>query len=116
MILIVEDNEQVAEMIQTALSGYNLYNYPSGEEALRFLSYVQVYLIIPDLTLAGKLPGLELLAVIKSSPEPELRNTPVIVVSGTESTDLVSQAERLGAAPFFQKPHSPPWPRPDGGG
>lgn len=96
-ILIIEDDTHIGNMIEEALvkEGYQVSRAYSGTEALLVLSGSQPDLILLDLMLPG-LSGEKLL--------PQIKDTPVIVVSA--KIDVNDKVELLlgGAADYLTKP------------
>ena len=114
-ILLVEDNQDDAELALHALRRENLANnifvVRDGEEALEFIFCSGVFaqrsfdhppkLILLDLKLP-KVDGMEVLKRLKS--DPRTRTIPVVIMtSSKEDRDLVS-GYGLGANSYIQKP------------
>lgn len=114
-ILIVEDNENDAEMALRALKKNNLTNHvlvvPDGEEALDFIfargkyeyrkDYKRPRMILLDLKLP-KVDGMEVLRAMKENAE--TRIIPVIILtSSREECDLLD-SYRLGVNSYIVKP------------
>jgi two-component system, response regulator len=114
-ILLVEDNQDDAELALHALRRENLANnifvVRDGEEALEFIFCSGAFtqrsfdhppkLILLDLKLP-KVDGMEVLKSIKS--DPRTRTIPVVIMtSSKEDRDLVS-GYGLGANSYIQKP------------
>lgn len=114
-ILIVEDNPNDIELIVRALKKQNLANeffiVEDGQEALDFLFFKgkfenrsrnkQIKVIFLDLKLP-KINGLEVLKVIKSSPE--TKNLPVVVITSSKEDPDIKAAYELGANSYIVKP------------
>lgn len=113
-ILLVEDNPKDIELTLAALEQSQLANevvvVRDGAEALDFLfrrgdhagrSTKHPAVVLLDLKLP-KVDGLEVLEMVKA--DPELRNTPVVMLtSSREESDLVRSYE-LGVNAFVVKP------------
>lgn len=114
-ILLVEDNQDDAELALHALRRENLANnifvVRDGEEALEFIFCSGAFshrsfdhppkLILLDLKLP-KVDGMEVLKRLKS--DPRTRTIPVVIMSSSkEDRDLVS-GYGLGANRYIQKP------------
>jgi len=101
-ILVVEDHEDVrmAVRMSLAMSGYNVVEASSAEEALEALGRPPD-LVLLDLTLP-RMTGFELLEKIRSSQD--LDGTAVIVASGHAGGDVARKARELGATGFLTKP------------
>ena len=104
-ILVVEDREDIAELIQINLEkdGFSTILASNGERALEILGRQKVDLILLDLTLP-RISGIEVLKTIKSHQK--WGSTPVIIESArSDETDIVEGLE-LGADDYVTKPFS----------
>ncbi|MBN9288981.1 MAG: two-component system response regulator [Gammaproteobacteria bacterium 39-13] len=114
-ILLVEDNPKDLELTLYALKNNNLSNHievvRDGEEALDFIFCKNAYakrslnnqpkVILLDLKLP-KIDGLEVINIIKKSPE--TRSIPIVVLtSSREEKDLV-ESYKLGVNSYMVKP------------
>lgn len=105
-ILLIEDEEDIAALIklQAELSGYKLHVEVDGINGYRAIEREKPDLVILDVMLPGE-NGLDVCRKIKSHPE--LKNTPIMIVSAKgEELDIVLGLE-LGADDYVQKPFSP---------
>jgi CheY-like chemotaxis protein len=116
-ILLVEDNEDHAELTRRALKGGNVINgvfwVKDGEEALEFLYQRGRYdgreraprpgLVLLDVKLP-KVDGHAVLRQIKS--DPALRTIPVVMLTTSCRSDDVSESYAAGANSFITKPVS----------
>ncbi len=105
-ILIVEDDQQLAEALSIALSrqGYRTFSAHRGDEALRLAEQIQPSLILLDLWLPDA-NGLDVCAQIDESPATS--GTPVIILSGMEGPDVVRRSRAAGSRFFVRKPCDP---------
>lgn len=96
-ILVIEDDEYIGGLLEESLTaeGYCVLRAWSGTEALLLLEKQLPSLILLDLTLPG-LPGEELL--------PQIKNTPVIVVSAKAGLDEKVDLLLGGAGDYITKP------------
>lgn len=115
LILIVEDYEDDAKLLQVLLTNCGIANPVrialSAEEAINYLAgappfanrsaYPLPGVIFVDLKLPG-ISGFDLLRWAKGHPE--LRNTFVVVLSATGDLMSVQAAYALGANSFLIKP------------
>ena len=101
MILVVEDDPQVARLIALVLqrNGYQSTVVADGESALDRARETKPMMIFADLTIKG-MGGEQLCSVLKSNPE--TRNIPYVVVSGDR--DIAEKARVCGADDFMGKP------------
>ncbi len=110
-MLLVEDNEDDAELTRRALSrariGNKLLVVNDGEEALELLyrqameEGSEVGLILLDLGLP-KVDGREVLRRVWS--DRRLRDIPVIVLTGSASEEDMLKSYKSGAVAFLRKP------------
>lgn len=114
-ILIVEDNQDHAELTIQALKRANLANQifhvKDGEEALQFLFRQGSYanqdkvprpgLILLDLRMP-KVDGLGVLRRVKE--DRELRSIPTVMLTTIEEQEEMKEAYRLGANSYVTKP------------
>ncbi len=99
-ILVVDDEAGVRESLRMILGEeYTLAYATNGEEALEQVKLLSPDLVIMDIKMP-KMDGLEALPQIKRVS----RSTPVIMITGYESSDVAAQAIKLGADDYFTKP------------
>lgn len=99
-ILLVEDNEELAALIQAFLQkeGYGVHHVTSGEEALRFMEQEKVKMLLLDINL----PGMDGFAVCRSIREKQ--NLPILVISARTGRDDKLSGYELGADDYIEKP------------
>jgi CheY-like chemotaxis protein len=109
-ILLAEDNPGDAYLIAEALSlaklSFRLDRASDGGQALHALQEIektksQVSLIVLDLNLP-KISGHELLEMIRKSRY--LKDTPVIVITSSDSPQDRAKTDALGVNYYFRKP------------
>ncbi|MDO8784757.1 MAG: response regulator [Syntrophales bacterium] len=114
-ILLVEDNEDHAELTLSALRNNNVINeihvVRDGEEALDFVYHRGKYtdvekfplpgLILLDISLP-KLSGLEVLETFKK--DPELKVIPVIMLTTSSREEEILRSYANGANSYVTKP------------
>lgn len=115
VVLLVEDDPDHVLLIQRAFSKANLVNplriVRDGEDAVAYLAGKDVYadrtknplpsLILLDLKLPRK-SGLEVLSWLRG--EPNLKLTPVVVLSSSAEAADVERAYALGVNSYLLKP------------
>lgn len=103
-ILIVEDDNDINIMIQTALKreGYECVGAYSGTEALLRIEAEEYSLVILDLMLPG-MTGQEVLSSIRKKTD-----IPVIVLSARDELDTKVDLLTLGANDYMTKPFELP--------
>jgi len=101
MILIVEDDPQVARLISLVLqrNGERSEVVADGHAALARAKELKPELIFADLTIKG-MGGEALCSALKQYPE--TKHIPYIVVSGDR--DIADKARQCGADDFMGKP------------
>jgi twitching motility two-component system response regulator PilH len=101
VILIVEDDPQVARLIALVLqrNGHRSETVADGQSALRKAKEVQPSMIFADLTIKG-MAGDALCSALKS--EAATRGIPYVVVSGDR--DIAEKARQCGADDYLGKP------------
>ena len=101
MILVVEDDPQVARLIALILErhGRKCEIVADGQSALRRAKESKPSMIFADLTIKG-MPGDKLCAALKA--QEDTRRIPYIVLSGDR--DLAQKARQCGADDYMGKP------------
>ncbi len=101
MILIVEDDPQVARLIALVLkrAGRQCEIVSDGQTALRRARELRPSMIFADLTIKG-MAGDQLCSAIKAQEETRL--IPYVVLSGDR--DLAQKARQCGADDYMGKP------------
>lgn len=103
LILIVEDEQRIAQLVSDYLSasGYDTHQIHHGDEVLTWLTEHKPALILMDIMLPGK-SGLTLCKAIR-----EQSDIPVILLTArVEESDRLAGLE-LGADDYICKPFSP---------
>jgi CheY-like chemotaxis protein len=108
-VLVVEDSENNAAMLEIALShipGTTILLAASASEAWRILSGAgpSIGAIVTDLNMP-RMDGFELIRRIRA--DGRLSATPVVVVSADTDPGTPERIARLGVSAFFAKPFSP---------
>lgn len=99
-ILMIEDNEELAEMIKTFLNqeGFSLYCVKTAETALAWLKQQQVRLLLLDVMLPG-MDGFAFLQKLRKQ-----QDIPVLMLSARTSQEDQLNGYLLGADDYIQKP------------
>lgn len=108
-VLIVEDSENSAAMLEIALAGIpgvSVRLVTSAFEALRVLHSdgPAFRAIVTDLNMP-RMDGFELIRQIRG--DQRISSTPIIVVSADTDPDTPEKIASLGVSAFFSKPFSP---------
>jgi CheY-like chemotaxis protein len=101
MILIVEDDPQVARLIALVLQrgGESCEIAADGQTAFRMAQELKPAMIFADLTIRG-MSGDTLCSMLKSLPE--THDIPYVVLSGDR--DIAEKAQQCGANDYLGKP------------
>ncbi|WP_133055320.1 response regulator [Niastella koreensis] len=101
-ILIVDDNTEIRRYIAALFTEqFTVYEAKSGEEALTLARQFQPDIIISDVFMQG-MTGIDLCKLIKD--DNALGHIPVILLSGSASTDTRLQGVEGGADDYITKP------------
>jgi len=108
-VLIVEDSENSAAMLEIALlgiPGLSVLLASSALEALRILRRPEfaVHAVVTDLNMP-RMDGFEMIRRIRE--DQDLSSTPIIVVSADTDPGTPDRVAQLGVSAFFPKPFSP---------
>ena len=110
-VLVVEDQNFVRDLLGrllTSLSVANALTARSAEDALATLERDPgaVQALIVDFELPG-MNGVRFIETLRASPHPELRDLPIIMLTGHNDLALCREAARFGIAAFLVKPAGP---------
>jgi two-component system chemotaxis response regulator CheY/chemosensory pili system protein ChpA (sensor histidine kinase/response regulator) len=108
-VLIVEDSENSAAMLEIAflgIPGVRVLTAPSAAEALRILvgESGPVRVMVTDLNMP-RMDGYELIRRVRA--DQRLSGMPIVVVSADTDPATPQRIAALGVAAFFPKPFSP---------
>ncbi|MFW6311498.1 MAG: response regulator [Nanoarchaeota archaeon] len=107
-ILIVEDDRFLRELISKKLDAeeeYNVVQAVDGEAAIEKIEEEDPDLVLLDLILPG-IDGFEVLSRVKNNPD--LMDTPIVVLSNLGQKEEVDKGLELGAIDFLVKAHFTP--------
>jgi two-component system phosphate regulon response regulator PhoB len=106
-VLLIEDDEALAQMYRTKLErdGYTVRVAGDGEAALRLVDEQLPDLIFLDIRLP-RMDGLEFLERLRRSEG--TRNIPVVIVSNYSERELVDRGLQLGALEYLVKSQTTP--------
>jgi CheY-like chemotaxis protein len=104
-ILVVEDDEAVAELIRTVLNdvtGWGVTVVHDASAAREVFRHVLIEMLVVDVNLPG-ISGLELLVLLRQ--DPDWNEPPIILMSADAGQAGISEALRDGlATTFLRKP------------
>jgi len=107
-VLLIEDQESLVDTLSTllALEGHRVFTALEKSEVQAILKNEAIELILLDVYLVSEegeeISGMEILDDIRRNQE--LTDTPVIMTSGSDLEDQVTEA---GADGFLMKPYMP---------
>lgn len=104
-ILLIEDEPNIAEAVRYILShdGWSVFIHGDGKTALAVLRERTPDVAVLDVMLPGR-SGYDILADLRA--DPELSDTPVLMLTARGAKNERALAERLGADIFMTKPFS----------
>jgi len=106
ILLVDDDNINPAILMfilkEIGFIGENILTAEDGIKALEVLKNNSVDLIITDYVMPN-MNGLDLIKTVKN--DKNLFRIPIILNSGTPTSDLIQQALSFGACGFFPKPY-----------
>ena len=107
LILLVEDDEFLAELYATKLNleDYEVALASDGEKGLKMIKELKPDLILLDIILP-KMDGFEILKNIKTNKN--LKKIPVILLTNLSQKDEVKKGLELGADDYLIKAHFMP--------
>lgn len=102
-VLIIEDHDFQRKIQSKILTeeGFSVVTAASGAEALALLRTMRPSLILMDIQLPG-MSGLDILKRLRATAI--FKSTPVLVLSGENQKDTVTQSMHAGATGFIAKP------------
>jgi DNA-binding response OmpR family regulator len=103
-VLICEDDPAMVRIFQFLLQKQGigpLLTVSDGKKVVQLIEREKPHLVLLDLMLPGK-DGITILKELKKSPATS--GIPVVVISGIESQNQVTQAIDAGAADYVTKP------------
>ncbi|MFN3751225.1 MAG: response regulator [Thiobacillus sp.] len=105
-VLLVDDRHELRLLLgrRLELAGYLVTLAVHGRHALQLLELERFDLVLLDLDMP-EMDGLAVLRAIKSSAT--LNQTPVVMITATNSRESVVECLNLGAADYLIKPVSP---------
>jgi CheY-like chemotaxis protein len=105
VILICDDEPSLRELMRVSLrSDYAFAEAAGAAEAIELLDTVRPNLVLLDVMMPGG-SGLSVLEHLRRSPE--LRDTPVVVISAFTAERDHLAAHDAGATSFLKKPFDP---------
>lgn len=105
-ILVIEDNPQFQELLRQILgkAGYRILTADNGAEGLSLARAQRPDMVLVDVQMPLK-DGYEVCRAIRA--EPEIRRTPIIVISVLSRVGEVVEGLKSGADDYLNKPFNP---------
>ena len=106
-LLVVDDSRTMRLALARALNGIGFQNITEatdGKKALELLGEKSFDVMLLDIEMP-EMNGMEVLTAVKANPE--WRDLPVIVISGSEQIDSAVKCIELGAEDYLPKPFNP---------
>ena len=101
-ILIVDDNEDLLEMVETSLKdSFETISAINGEDAVDLAVTEVPDLIIMDLMMHG-MNGMEAIRLIRQVPK--TRSIPIIAITGGLGNAFEDECSRIGCDDYLAKP------------
>lgn len=105
-ILVVDDHLDIRKLMRITLEKeYEVMEADNADKALEIVHRDRPRLILLDIMMPGRLDGLALLKILKSTPE--LRNICVVMLTARGQIKDYEAGIRCGADEYFIKPFSP---------
>ena len=103
-ILLIEDDEFLSSLLRNRLQkeGFDVAVAKDGEEAIIDLKADKPNLILLDIILPKK-SGFEVMEEIKSDPQIQGGEPPIIIISNLGQPEDVKRGHELGAIEYFIK-------------
>ncbi len=108
-VLVAEDNEFYAKLLRLILRAWGVRNLTVVADGIAAFQHVKNQpcdIIITDFAMTP-ITGVELLELIRTSPESPDRYVPVIVLSGYTDRERIEIARDAGATEIMAKPITP---------
>ena len=105
-ILIIEDDHDISDVLSIRLDrqGFNTFSTESGRSGLTLARKILPHLVILDICL----PDIDGFTVCQELADtPATCDVPVIILSGSESPDVVRRCRAAGCRYYVRKPYDP---------
>lgn len=103
-VLIIEDSPTTRSVVKIYLTGHNLefHEAADAEKGLALARRLKPAAIICDLKLPGGADGFTVCRQLRA--DPQLRHTPIILLTASKGEAVQKEAIRAGATHFLTKP------------
>jgi len=106
-VLIIEDSDSIVRMIQALMAarGFEVRSASSGARGLEEAFAWKPHAILLDIHLPGAFDGIQVCEKVREHPE--IKDTPVIIISAMSDDEVKRRAHEAGATAYYEKPFSP---------
>ena len=104
-ILVVDDSPTLRGIVKIYMRPLqvDVMEADGGERALQLARLAVPTLIVADINMPG-MDGITFVKQLRADSRPEVRNIPVIFLTGDKSGELRQRAQEAGASDFLEKP------------
>ena len=104
-VLVVDDDHLTRRLLAQALekSGYRVLDCRDGVEALQLLENAGPAILVLDYQMP-EFNGAQICEIIRGSPDPEIAQVPIILLTAHSNSDHEVECLRAGANDFVTKP------------
>lgn len=104
VVLVVDDEILVIKALTNMLQnhGYSVLSAQNGLEALAHLKQEHIDIMIVDVMMP--MDGMDGISLLRAAKSSEMKDIPVIMISGNSAEEKISQIFDLGGQDFIQKP------------
>ena len=105
-ILVADDNSDIRRLLRLSIENpYEIIEAEDGETALQLADQHRPDLILLDIMMPGSIDGLQVLDILKKTPE--LQHIPVAMLTARGQSSDFEFGMNKGADAYFVKPFSP---------
>ena len=106
-VLIVEDSDSIARMIEALLSarGHQVKSVSTGARGIEEVLAWKPGAMLLDINLPGSYDGIQVCTKVRA--EAATKDLPIIVISATNDEEIKRTVMEAGATAFYEKPFSP---------
>ncbi len=106
-VLIIEDSDSIARMIDALLSarGFEVRTSPSGARGLEEAFAWKPGVVLLDINLPGSFDGIDVCTKLRA--EEGTKDTPIIIITAVNDEEVKRRVLEAGATAFYEKPFSP---------
>ncbi|HDH31337.1 MAG TPA: response regulator [Candidatus Wolfebacteria bacterium] len=103
-ILLIEDDIFLSSLLKNRFQkeGVKIIYSKDGEDVIKILTETKPDLILLDIMLPKK-SGFEIMEEIRSDPQLQIQNVPIVIISNLGQPEDISKGEQLGAAGYLIK-------------